>query len=184
MHEIVAQAKQHFEGALEHLVQELRSLRTGRANPALVEHVMVPAYNTNMRLQDLATISVPEARQLLIAPFDPANAGVISKAIEAANLNVTPIIEGALIRIKIPEMDASVREKMKKKAHEMCEACKVRIRHTRQESNKAIKTHKEKSLITEDELRVLEKEIQQLTDKFCERADETTKQKEKDINTI
>ncbi len=171
-------------GAIEFLKHEFSGLRTGRANPALVEGVQVEAYGTHMRLSDLATISVPEARQLLISPFDANNIGVIAKGIIAANLNLQPQIEGTLIRIKIPEPDLSFRQEMVKQARKKAEEAKIAVRNIRREANEKVKKQKSEGNITEDILKSTEKKVQDLTDKYCKLIDELTKEKEKEITAI
>lgn len=180
----VTEVKKKMDAALEHLKSELKGLRTGRANPAILDHVKVEVYGTSMRLRDVASVSVPEPRQLLITPFDANNAGVIAKGVEAANLNLQPILDGHAVRINIPEMDATVRSEMQKQARKKSEEAKVRIRLIRQEANKHVKDQKAAGDIAEDEMKRLEKEIQDLTDQFCKQADEVTHQKEEEIATI
>lgn len=182
--DILGQTKQKMVGAIEHLKNELKSLRTGRANPAILDGVHVEIYGSMMRLKDLSTISSPESRQLLISPFDPQNAGAIAKAIEKSNLGLMPVVEGHAIRIKIPPMDESVRKEMVKQCHKKREDCKVSIRNERRHSNDTARKQKTEGLLAEDLLKKLEKEIQELTDKFCREADELSEKKEKEITTI
>ena len=182
--DVVEQTKKKMQGALDHLKSELKGLRTGRASHALVEHVMVEVYGTKMRIQDLATISVPESRQLLITPFDGTNSHAIAKAIDAANLNVLCATEGNMIRIKVPEMSTSVRQDMIKQAKRKNEETKIAIRNVRRESNEEVKKQKAIGTITEDVVSKLEKSVQELTDKFCKQSDDITLEKEKEIQTI
>lgn len=173
-----------MSNAIEHLKHELKGLRTGRANPAIVESVTIEVYGTQMRLQDVASISAPEARQLLVSPFDANNVHAIAKGIEAANLNLQPIVDGNVVRIKIPEMDASVRKEMVKQARKKCEDAKVSIRNIRREGNDTIRKQKADGEVPEDLMKKTEKQIQDLTDKFCKIADDLTLEKEKEITTI
>lgn len=181
---IINDAEKKMISAIEFLKHEFSGLRTGRANPALVEGVLVEAYGTNMRLSDLASISVPEARQLLISPFDANNTGVIAKGIIAANLNLQPQVEGTLIRIKIPEPDASFRQEMVKQARKKAEEAKIAVRNVRRETNEKAKKQKAEGSITEDILKSTEKKVQDLTDKYCKLIDDLTKEKEKEITVI
>lgn len=176
------QTKAKMSAAIEHFKNELRNIRTGRANPGMVEHVLVEIYGSSMRLKDVATISTPEPRQLLITPFDPQNANVIGKAIEKANLGLMPYVDGKVVRIKVPEMTAEFREKMKKTCHKELEEAKVSIRNIRRDANEAIR--KQKDEIGEDSVRKLEHDIQGLTDKFCKEADEIAAKKEQEIVTV
>jgi ribosome recycling factor len=173
-----------MEVALEHLRKELKGLRTGRANPALVEGVMVEAYGTNMRLKEIATISIPEARQILITPFDPSNLQPIVKAIEAANLNLSARAESGSVRIQIPAMDATIREKIAKECKKKGEEAKIVIRDIRRKFNEQVKKEKSTAQITEDEVKRLEKIIQEKTDKYCIEIDKACSAKEKEILEI
>lgn len=173
-----------MNAAIEHLKQELKGLRTGRANPGMVEHVQVEAYGTHMRLPQMATITPSEARQLVITPFDSSTLHAIKRGLDAANLNVQVIVDGNLIRVKVPEMDAAVRQEMCKQAKKRCEEAKISIRNVRREGNEEVKKKKAGGDLTEDMVKKLEKQIQELTDKFCKTADEIEAEKEKEIQTI
>src|SRR5262245_34375926 len=177
---LLDQAKNKMTAAIEHHKDELKSIRTGRANPAMLDHVMVEVYGTSMRIKDIASITVPEPRQLLIPPFDHTNKGFISKAIEKANLGVMPIIDGNVVRIKIPPMDESVRKEMIKLCHKRGEEAKVAIRNIRRDAKNEIGRQD----LSEDEKSRFEKQIQELTDKYCKEIDEITARKEKEVSTI
>lgn len=173
-----------MKAVIEHLKIELRGLRTGRANPAMVEHLVVEVYGTGMRMKELASISAPEPRQLLITPFDRSNAPMIAKGIEKANLGLQPVVEGHIIRISIPPMDQKLRNEMIKQAHHKQEEAKVGIRHVRREVNDTMRRKKSDGDMAEDVVKSLEKKVQDLTDRFCKEADELTAAKEKEISTI
>jgi ribosome recycling factor len=179
---ILDQTKAKMVAAIEHFKNELRNIRTGRANPGMVEHVSVEVYGSSMRLKDVASISTPEPRQLLITPFDPQITNTIGKAIEKANLGFMPIVDGNIVRIKIPPMTEELRKKMAKTCHEELEEAKISIRNIRREANDLVR--KQKDEIGEDVVRKWEKEIQELTDKFCKDAEELSEKKEKEIATI
>lgn len=181
---ILDQTKAKMTAAIEHFKEELKSIRTGRANPAMLDHVSVEIYGTQMKIKELASVTVPEPRQLLITLFDTGNKGVVAKAIEKANLGVMPIIDGNVIRIKIPPMDENSRKEMIKLCHKRAEECKVGVRNVRRDSNEVIRKQKNDGIIGEDELKKTEKQIQDLTDKFCREADEITVKKEKEVSTI
>jgi len=170
--------------AIEHLHGELHALRTGRANPAMVSGVKVMVYGTEVRLQDLASIAAAETRQLLVTPYDRGNVSAIDKAIKDANLGFNPIVEGGVLRINIPAMDDAMRKKMIKLAQESREKCKVVIRNERQNGNKIVRKQKADGEIPEDQMKRLEKEIQEITDKYCKQADELCAVKEKEISTL
>jgi ribosome recycling factor len=184
MADVIKETEKRMNGVIDHLKHELKGLRTGRANPAMVETVIVEVYGTQMRLTELASISVPESRQLLISPYDNKNIHAISKGIEAANLNLRPVVDGGVVRIKIPEMDQNMRQEMVKQGKKKTEEAKVGIRNARRDGNESLKKQKAASEISEDILKKNEKKIQELTDKFCTLADKICEEKEREITTI
>lgn len=181
---VLDQTKAKMAAAIEHLKTELKSIRTGRANPAMVEGVMVEVYGSPMRLKDIASINAPEARMLLITPFDPKNAAIIGKGIEKANIGVMPIVDGNVVRIKIPQMDENVRKEMVKLCHKRLEEAKISVRNIRRDSNELVRKQKAAGEIAEDLMKKQEKTIQELTDKYCKEADDLTEKKEKEVSTI
>lgn len=181
---LLDQTKQKMDAALEHLKNELKNIRTGRANPAMLDGVFVEVYGTSMRLKDIASVTAPEPRQLLISPFDAHNAAGISKAIEKANLGVQPIHDGNVVRMKIPAMDESLRKDMVKMCHKKAEETKVSIRIIRRDANELAKKQKAAGDIPEDMMKKLEKNIQDLTDKYCKDADDLAHKKEKEVVAI
>lgn len=181
---VTDQTKAKMLAALEHLKTELKSIRTGRANPGMVEGVMVDVYGSPMRLKDMASINAPESRMLLITPFDPKNVGAIGKAIEKANIGVMPIVDGNVVRIKIPQMDENMRKEMVKLCHKRLEEAKVSIRNIRRDGNDTVKKQKSAGEIPEDVMKKSEKIIQDLTDKYCKEAEDITEKKEKEVSSI
>lgn len=181
---ILDDTKTKMTAALEHLKTELKSLRTGRANPAMLDHITVDVYGTQMRIKDIASVTAPEPRQLLITPFDASSNSAIGKAIEKANLGFMPIVDGNTVRIRIPAMDDSLRKEMVKQLHKRREEAKVGIRNVRRDSNELARKQKADGIIAEDVMKKLEKNIQDLTDKFCKEADEISEKKEKEISTV
>jgi ribosome recycling factor len=184
MNQTIDQTKAKMTAVLDHLKEELKSIRTGRANPSMIDSVLVEAYGGQMRIKELASVTVPESRQLLITPFDPNTKGMIAKSIEKANLGFMPNVDGNVIRIRIPEMDGNQRKGMVDRTHKLREEAKVGIRLVRRDSNESARKKKGDSLITEDEMKRLEKQIQDLTDKFCKEADDLSEKKEKEISAI
>lgn len=182
--DVLDETNKKMNAVIEHLKHELKALRTGRANPAVLDSVHVDVYGTKMRIVDLATVSVPESRQLLITPFDAQNVHAIAKGIDAANINLHGIVDGNVVRVKIPEMDTAVRQEMVKQAKRKGEEAKVGIRGARRDGNEKAKHQKAEGIIPEDVMKKLEKKIQELTDKFCKQADDLVTQKEKEILTI
>ncbi|MBI2742773.1 MAG: ribosome recycling factor [Chlamydiales bacterium] len=178
------QVKTKMQATVEHFKQELKGLRSNRANPAIIENVMVEVYGSNMRIKELANISVPESRQLQVSPFDPQTTGPIAKGIEKANLNLQPIVEGGAIRIMIPPMDENVRKEIVKQGKKKAEDSKITIRETRRKGNEQVRKQKADGEIAEDVMKKAEKSIQEYTDKFCKEIDDLFAQKEKEILTV
>lgn len=181
---IISDVKKEMEGALEHLSKELNAIRTGRANPALLEDVQAEVYGTSMRLRELANITVPESQQLLVTPFDMTNCNAIAKGIERANLGVQGVVDGNVVRVKIPPLDQQVRKEKAKQVSRKSEEAKVSIRNSRRKYNDLLREQKSSGVIAEDVLHKNEKEIQKLTDDYCKRTDEIAAQKEKEILSI
>jgi len=181
---ITDQTKSKMQASIEHFKQELKNIRTGRANPAILDSVTVEVYGTQMRLKELANVSAPEPRQLLISPFDPQTAGSISKGIEKANLNLQPMLEGGTIRINIPPMDESTRKEMVKIGKKKAEESKVVIREIRRKNNEIVRKEKADGIITEDVMKKQEKTIQEYTDQYCKELDDLMHAKEKEIMTV
>lgn len=182
--DIEKQVKAAMQAGLDHLKQELKALRTGRANSAMLDRVMVEAYGSMVRLKEVANISVPEARQILVSPFDFNNAQAIKKGIEAANLGVTPIVDGKVVRINIPAMDEAVRKQIAKQCKELGEKAKVGMREVRRKYNEMVRKLKADGQIPEDMMKKMEKMIQDTTDRFCKEIDGATAEKEKEVMTI
>lgn len=176
--------KSGMESAIEHFKQEMRNLRTGRPNPGMLDGVMVEVYGSEMRIKELASVSIADGRQLLITPFDPQTAGPIAKGIEKANLNVQAILEGNLIRVPVPPLSEEVRKDIVKQGRKRAEDAKVAIREHRRKGNDTLKKQKGDSEITEDLQKKTEKQIQELTDKFCKEVDVLFVEKEKDIMEV
>lgn len=184
MNDIEKQVKAAMQAALDHLKTELKSLRTGRANSSMLDKVTVEVYGSHMRLKELANITVPEARQILVTPFDFNNVHSIKKGIEAANLGVNPMVDGKLIRINIPPMDENVRKQIAKQCKEFGEKSKIVMREVRRKFNDLVRKQKADGTMPEDVMKKLEKTIQELTDRFCKDIDTACAEKEKEVMTI
>ncbi len=178
------QIKAKMQAGVDHFKQDLKGLRSNRANPAILENVMVEVYGEHMRIKELASISVPEARQLMITAFDPQTTGAISKGIEKANLNLQPIAEGQVIRIMIPPMDENMRKEIVKQAKKKAEDSKISIREIRRKGNEQVRKQKADGEIAEDVMKKAEKAIQDYTDQFCKEIDNLFAAKEKEIMTV
>jgi len=181
---IVDIAEKKMDVVIEHLQIELKNIRTGRANPSILDGVTVEVYGTQMRLRDIATVASPESRQILITPFDVSNTSAIGKAIETSDMGFRPIVDANAVRINIPQMDESIRKEMVKQCKKKGEDCKIGIRNVRRECNDYVKKQKVDGEIPEDVMKSLEKRVQDLTDKFCRTADEFAEKKEKEVLSI
>jgi len=175
------QVEKEMQQVIDHLIEEIKNIRTGRANPGMVDGVNVEVYGAPMKLRDIASVTTPEMRQLLITPFDPTNSATIGKAIEKANLGLIPIVEANMVRINIPPMDDNLRKEMVKLLHKRREEAKVSVRQVRAKFNKQVKAD---ASVSEDEVKGIEKSVQELTDKYCKVVDERCKDKENDISSI
>ncbi|HEV7926320.1 MAG TPA: ribosome recycling factor [Verrucomicrobiae bacterium] len=169
----------------EQIVQhELSGLRTGRASPVLVENIMVEVYGSNMRIRELAGITTPEARVLVIQPWDMSTVHPIEKAILKSNLGVTPAVQGKVIRLVLPELSQERRHEMVKIVRKLTEDGRVAIRHVRRDSIEAVKKESKGGGIAEDQVEGAEKEIQKLTDEYIAKIDAHLAAKEKEIMTV
>ena len=166
------------------LNSELSSIRAGRANPSLLDKIMVDYFGTPTPIQSVAAISVSEARILVIQPWDKTVLGAIEKAIQKSDLGINPTNDGNVIRVAFPQPTEERRRELCKKAQKLGEDSKVAIRSIRRDANEKFKSQKKKSEITEDDLKDLEKEIQTITDKFVKEIDSITAKKEKEILEI
>jgi ribosome recycling factor len=181
---VTEQTKVKMQAALDHFKTELKNLRSNRANPGMLDGVLVEAYGSQMRIKELANVTVPEPRQILISPFDPQTSGAIAKGIEKANLNLQAVVEGQIIRINVPPMDESMRKQIVKQGKQKAEDAKIAIRDIRRKNNELARKQKADGLLTEDVMKKEEKGIQELTDKFCKEIDDLFAAKEKEIMTV
>ena len=184
MKEIINMTRAKMDKAIEHLHTDLKNIRTGRANPSILDSVMIEVYGTKMRVIDVASIATPEQRQILITPFDSNNTNAIAKGVEQANLGFQVVADGNGVRMTIPPMDESVRKEMVKQCNKRAEEGKISIRNSRREANELLKALKKDSSITEDEEKAGEKDVQDMTDKHCKKMDEIVKNKENEVLEI
>lgn len=175
------ETKSNMEGVLEHLKKELANLRSGRASPSLLDGVDVDVYGTKMRIRDLASVTSPEPRQLLVSPFDKQTTGAIAKGIQNANLGLNPIQEEGIVRVPIPPMDENQRKDTAKFAKKKSEEAKVAIRDARRKSNELVDKDND---LNEDDKRREKKLIQDLTDQYCKQIDNIYSMKEKEIMAV
>jgi ribosome recycling factor len=177
----LSELSRRMQGAVAALKQELRGLRTGRASTALIEPVHVEAYGQNMPLNQLATISVPEPRMLSINVWDKAMVAAVDKAIRNANLGLSPIVEGQVLRIRVPELNEQRRKEMAKIAHKYAEEARIAVRHVRRDGLDALKKMLKDKLLSEDDEKRHEHEIQKITDQFIGEIDAALSAKEAEI---
>ena len=173
--------ERRMKGAVESLRGDLSGLRTGRANTALLEPVMVTVYGSNTPLSQVATISAPEPRMLTVQVWDKSNIGPVEKAIRSAGLGLNPINDGNTLRLPIPDLTEERRKELAKLASQYSEKAKIAIRNVRRDGMDALKADENKKEISEDERKRLETELQKLTDEQIKAADDVTAQKEKEI---
>jgi len=183
---IVMECEEAMDKAIEHMKKEFRTLRTGRASPALIENVQFEYYGSKQPLKNAATISIQDASTLIIKPFDGSQVKVIAKAITDANLGFNPIDEAKQIRISLPPMTEETRKKIAGQVKDMAEQGKVSVRNARQAANKnADSSLKDKNVnMTEDEHRDLKNDIQEMTNKYNKMVEELMKAKVDDVMSI
>ncbi len=182
--ELLLEAEERMIGAINALTREFSKVRTGRANPKLLDPVMVNYYGAPTPINQLANISVPEPNQLLIKPYDRGVMKEAEKAILAANLGVTPQNEGEQIRIVLPKLTEERRKTLVRDVKKLSEDSKVAIRNVRRDINEGIKKAQKASEITEDESKAYLEEVQTLTDQYIEKVEEEVKRKEDDLMQI
>ncbi len=169
----------------EEVVQnEFAGVRTGKASPSLVENILVEVYGSQMRIRELAGITTPEPRMLMIQPWDVTSVQPIEKAIQKSNLGLNPVVQGKFIRIVLPELSQERREEFVKIVKKMAEDGRVAVRHVRRDAMEQIKKHSHDSGVTEDDVKAAEKELQKLTDQYSAKVDTHVTTKEKEILTV
>ena len=176
--------KRRMQGAVQVLKQELGGLRTGRASPHLLDPIHVDAYGQSMPLNQLATVSVPEARLLAVQVWDKSMVHAVEKAIMAANLGLNPSSEGQLIRLRIPELNEERRKELVKVAHKYAEAARVSVRHVRRDGLDVVKKLEKDHKISKDDHDRQSNDIQKATDQTIAEIDKMLTGKEKEILTV
>ncbi len=182
--ESVKEAETHMKGAISALEDILATIRTGRASPAIIEKLPVEYYGAATPLMQLASISIPEPRQLLIKPFDGGSIRNIERAILASELGLTPNNDGKVIRLNLPPLTEERRRDLVKVVHSQLEESRVAIRNIRRDMIKDLREYEKEKLISEDELKNGEEELQKLTDKYIEIIEELGYKKEKEIMEV
>ena len=182
--DVIKQAESKMKDVIDALNRNLAGIRTATANASLLDRVYVNYYGADTPLQQLANIQVPEARMLTVTPYDKSSVDDVLKAIQVADLGVNPTSDGTMIRITIPQLTEERRKELTRDVKSEGENSKVAIRNVRRDANDALKKQEKDSEISEDELRTLEDDVQELTNKFVGEVDELVKAKEADIMEV
>ena len=182
--EIFEDLRERMDKSVEALKREFNRVRTGRASPALVEGIKVVCYDTTMPLNQVATITAPESRLLMVQPWDNTVIGQIEKAILKSELGLTPMNDGKIIRISIPMLTEERRKELVKLVRKMNEETKVAARNARREANEMFKELKKEGEIPEDEFFRRQEEVQKITDEYTKKIDEATAEKEQEVMEI
>ncbi|HBL39639.1 TPA: ribosome recycling factor [Candidatus Uhrbacteria bacterium] len=184
MHQFLSTKKSDFERVLEHLLGELSGLRTGRAHPGLVEHIMVSAYGTEQPLKSLASVGVPDAQTLQIEPWDQSLVKDIERALSQADLGSSPNVDGKILRLKMPQMTEENRKRMVKVVGEKLEEARVAVRQVREDIRRDVsKAEKEKNLSEDERFKIFD-ELDRMTKETVSAIDAAGERKEADIMTI
>ncbi len=182
--DLMKEAEVRMTGAVQSLEEDLAGIRTGRASPALVERLQVEYYGAPTPLLQLATIGVPEPRMLMIRPFDPSTIKSIERAILASDLGLTPGNDGKVIRLMLPPLTEDRRRDLAKVVHNRTEEGRVAVRNVRRDTIRDLRDFEHEKLISEDDLKRGEEEIQKLTDRIIETIDEVGDRKQKEIMEV
>lgn len=179
--EIYQEAESRMKGAVQALEEELSGIRTGRAHPALVEKLQVEYYGMPTPLLQLASISIPEPRSILIRPFDASTLKAIERGIMASDLGLTPNNDGKAIRLNLPPLTEDRRRDLVKLVHNRVEDGRVAVRNVRRDTIKDLREYEQEKLISEDDRKRGEEEIQKITDRFIEEMNDIGERKEREI---
>ena len=180
IHPLLADAQAKMRRALDHTLHEFSTIHTGKANPTMVETVSVEAYGSTMRLKECAVVSTPDARMILIQPWDKSLVQAIVKGIQMANLGFNPTVDGGYVRIPLPEMSRERRQEFVKVANRLAEEGRVHVRNARRDAIESVK----KAKLPEDEAKRVEKDIQPATDKTIAEINQHLASKEKELTTV
>lgn len=184
MNECVKNAEERMQKTINVLVQDFQMIRAGRANPKLLDKITVSYYGTPSPLQQVANVSVPEARVIAIQPWDKTLIKEINKAILASDIGITPQDDGAVIRLVFPELTGERRQELTKEVKKKAEDAKVAVRNIRRDAMDEIKKQEKNSEITEDDRKSDENALQKITDSSIAKIDEETEKKCKEITTV
>jgi ribosome recycling factor len=179
--EIILETEERMQKTVDHMADQLKGLRTGRATPALVENIKVDYYGSMMPLNQISSISTPDPRSLVIKPFDVSSIKHIEKAIQVSDLGINPSNDGKIIRLQVPMFSKEQREKLVSRVKEMTEAARVSLRNIRREAIKQAEQAKKDSSLTEDDLKSIKDDIQDILKKNEESVDKILKSKSNEI---
>ena len=182
--DILLEAEMSMEKSVDYLIHEFSAVRTGKASPALVENIDVQAYGSTMKLKQLALITTPEARLLVVQPFDAGTVQDIERALKESKIGITPAVDGKIIRLPIPELSEERRKELVKSLSKMAEEARVRVRANRRAALDEAKKLKAGGSLSEDGMRDVEDEVQKLTDRFVKSIDDHLKHKEAEIMKV
>ena len=182
--DLLLEAEMSMEKSVDYMVHEFSAVRTGKASPGLVENVDVVAYGSTMKLKQLALITTPESRLLVVQPFDASTVQDIERALKESKIGITPTVDGKIIRLPIPELSEERRKELARSLAKMAEEARVRVRANRRTALDEAKKLKAAGELTEDGLHDLEAEVQKLTDRFVKSVDDHLKRKEAEIMKV
>jgi ribosome recycling factor len=182
--DILLEAEEKMMKTTEVVEHEFSSIRTGKASPDLVTHITVDVYGTSMKMREVAAITTPDPRLIMIQPWDASNVDPIRKAIETSNIGITPQVDGKLIRLPIPELSEERRKELVKTIGKIAEEGRVAIRSTRRHAIDEAKKLQKDGKITEDQLTDAEKEIQKLTDQYTSQIEKDVQKKETELMKV
>jgi ribosome recycling factor len=182
--EVLFESEETMEKSVDYMVHEFTSVRTGKASPALVENVDVEAYGSSMKLKQLALITTPEPRLLVVQPFDATTIKDIERALKESKVGITPLVDGKIIRLPVPELSEERRKELVKSLKQMAEEARVRVRTNRRTAMDEAKKLQKSGEITEDGLRDLETDVQKLTDRFVKSIDDHFERKEAEVMKV
>jgi ribosome recycling factor len=182
--EIFAELKDNLDKSIQSLEKSFNKVRTGRASLALLDGIRVDYYGVPTPLQQVASLSTPDSRLIVISPWDTGIIGAIEKAIQKSELGLMPSNDGKIVRLSIPQLTGERRKELVKTVKKMGEECKVKLRNARREANERFKTLKKDNKISEDELFIHQEDVQKQMDKYIEKVDAMLQVKEKEIMEI
>lgn len=181
---VLKDTKSKMQKALDFTLHEFNTLHTGKASPAMVEMLNIEAYDSSMKLKDIAAITTDGPRTIVIQPWDKSVVKAIEKAIQTSNLGFNPVVDSGIIRCPVPELSGDRRRELARSAGNMQQEGLKRVRGARQDANKELKEMQKEGIISEDDLKRFEKEVQALTDSFTKQIDEHLKSKESELMAV